>query len=571
MEKRWTVLEKTDEALIDELVRTIHVDPILANLLGQRTVTDFDTAKAFFRPALEDLHDPFLMKDMDIAIGRLTSAIRNGEKIMIYGDYDVDGTTSVALVYSFLRRYYPNLEFYIPDRYKEGYGISSQGIEAAADAGCRLIISLDCGIKAVNKVKYATKFGIDFIVCDHHTPGEQLPEAVACLDPKRPDCPYPFKDLSGCGVGFKFMQAFCRHNGYPEEDLYEYLDLVAVSVASDIVSITGENRIMAAFGLERLNRTPRTGLQSIIRIANMENREFVLSDIVFKIGPRINAAGRIESGRDAVELLISEDEMLAKRMSDNINVHNETRKDLDRLTTQEALDMLNSNPSERDKKSTVLFKPDWHKGVIGIVASRLMDHYYRPTVILTESQGVATGSARSVQGFDLYSAIESCSDLLINFGGHMYAAGLTMSIEHVEEFKQRFEDWVRAHILPEHLVPQIEIDAEISLKNINAKFFRILKQFMPFGPGNMKPLFLTRRVIDYGTSKVVGKNRDHLKLEIIDEHSSSIIQGVGFSMGEHIDKIKSGDPFDVVYSIEENVFNGKTSIQIMVKDLRFPY
>ncbi|MCA1745338.1 MAG: DHH family phosphoesterase [Bacteroidales bacterium] len=481
MEKRWTILEKTDEALINELVETINVDPILANLLGQRAVKDFDTAKSFFRPALEDLHDPFLMKDMDIAIGRLNSAIRNGEKIMIYGDYDVDGTTSVALVYSFLRRYYPNLEFYIPDRYKEGYGVSSQGIEAAADAGCRLIISLDCGIKAVNKVKYATKFGIDFIVCDHHTPGEQLPEAVACLDPKRPDCPYPFKDLSGCGVGFKFMQAFCRHNGYPEEDLYEYLDLVAVSVASDIVSITGENRIMATFGLERLNTSPRTGLQSIIRMANMENREFVLSDIVFKIGPRINAAGRIQSGRDAVELLISEDESLAKRMSDNINVHNETRKDLDRLTTQEALEMLNSNPS------------------------------------------------------------------------------------------QRFEDWVASHILPEQLVPQIEIDAEISLKDINSKFFRILKQFMPFGPGNMKPLFVTRRVIDYGTSKVVGKNKDHLKLELIEEHSSSIIQGVGFSMGEHIDKVKSGDPFDVVYSIEENVFNGKTSIQIMVKDLRFPH
>jgi len=571
MEKRWTIIKKTEKALIDELVRTINVDPILANLLGQRSITDFDSAKAFFRPSLEDLHDPFLMKDMDVAIDRLSSAIRNGEKIMIYGDYDVDGTTSVALVYSFLRRYYPNLEFYIPDRYKEGYGVSSQGVEAAADAGCRLIISLDCGIKAVNKVKYASKFGIDFIVCDHHTPADELPEAVACLDPKRIDCDYPFKDLSGCGVGFKFMQAFCRHNGYSEEDLFEYLDLVAVSIASDIVSITGENRVMAGFGLKKLNSSPSIGLQSIIRIANMENREFMLSDIVFKIGPRINAAGRIESGRDAVELLISEDENLAKRMSDDINVHNETRKDLDRLTTQEALDMLNSNSSEKDKKSTVLFKPDWHKGVIGIVASRLTDYYYRPTVILTESKGVATGSARSVQGFDLYSAIESCSDLLTSFGGHMYAAGLTMPIDNVEKFKEGFEAYVSEHILPEQLVPQIEIDAEISLKDINDKFFRILKQFMPFGPGNMKPVFMTSRVIDYGTSKVVGKNKDHLKLEIIDENSGSIVQGIGFSMGQHIDRIKTGEPFDVVYSVEENVFNGKTSIQIMVRDIRFPY
>ncbi len=571
MERRWKIKGESDPDIVKSLSQAINVDEILSRLLVQRGVDTFEQAKAFFRPSIDDLHDPFLMKDMDKAVDRLNSAIRNGEKILIYGDYDVDGTTSVALVYSFLRPYYNNLDFYIPNRYSEGYGVSTQGIDYAADSGCRLIISLDCGVKAVNKIAYAKKHGIDFIVCDHHTPGDTLPDAYACLDPKRNDCTYPEKELSGCGVGFKFMQAFCRKNGYDEELLYNYLDLVAVSIASDIVPITGENRVMAAIGLNKLNTNPSTGLKSIIRIANMENREFLISDIVFKIGPRINAAGRIESGRDAVELLISRDEPLAARMSESINVCNETRKDLDRLTTQEALEMINSSESLQKLKSTVLFKPEWHKGVIGIVASRLTEHYYRPTIIITESQGLATGSARSVDGFDLYKAIESCSDLLENFGGHMYAAGLTMKIENIPQFTQRFEQYVSDNILPEQLIPQIEIDAEIQLKIITPKFYRILKQFTPFGPGNMKPVFVTRRVMDYGTSKLVGKDRDHVKLEIIEECSGSIVQGIGFSMGKYIQKIKSGDPFDICYTIEENVYNGNVSIQIMVKDIRFPY
>ena len=506
---------------------------------------------------------------MDKAVARLQSAMRNGEKVLIYGDYDVDGTTSVALMYSFLRHYYSNIEFYIPDRYKEGYGVSQKGIDFAADSNCRLIVSIDCGIKAVEKVGYARKHGIDFIICDHHTPGDTLPDAVACLDPKRTDCSYPEKNLSGCGVGFKLLQAFCQEQGIFEEQLYKYLDLVAVSIASDIVPITGENRVLASLGLNKLNSKPLTGLKSIIQVANMEGREFLISDIVFKIGPRINAAGRIESGRDAVELLISEDESLAQRMSSDINVCNETRKDLDRIITQEAMDMIAGNEQNMTRKSTVLFSPEWHKGVIGIVASRLIEFYYRPTVILTQSQGKATGSARSVDGFDLYKAIDACSDLLDNFGGHMYAAGLTMKVENIPLFMERFEKYVSDNILPHQLVPQIEIDAEIMLRHINQKFYGILKQFTPFGPGNMKPVFVTRNVIDYGTSKLVGKDRDHLKLEIIEEHSSSIVQGIGFSMGGFMERIKTGEPFDVCYTIEENVFNGTTSLQIMVKDIRF--
>ena len=569
MEKRWNIKVPAKPELIARLSQELNIDEVLSELLVQRGVQTFEEARAFFRPSLNDLHDPFLMKDMDKAIARTRSAMRNGEKILVYGDYDVDGTTSVALVYSFLRHFYSNLEFYIPDRYMEGYGVSEKGIDFAADSNCRLVIALDCGIKAVEKVEYARKHGIDFIICDHHTPGDILPNAWACLDPKRVDCPYPDKNLSGCGVGFKFLQAFCREQGIAEELLYNYLDLVAVSIASDIVPITGENRVLAALGLKKLNTNPLTGLKSIIKVANMEGKEFLISDIVFKIGPRINAAGRIESGGDAVELLISENESLAQRMSTDINVCNETRKDLDRLITQEALDMIAGNETLRSRKSTVLYNPDWHKGVIGIVASRLTEAYYRPTVILTESQGKATGSARSVDEFDLYKAIDACSDLLENFGGHMYAAGLTMKIENIPAFMERFEQVVSETILPHQLIPQIEIDAEIMLRHITPKFYRILKQFTPFGPGNMKPVFVTRNVFDYGTSKLVGKERDHLKLELIEEHSGSIVQGIGFSMGGFINQIKSGQPFDVCYTIEENVFNGVTSLQMMVKDIRF--
>ncbi|MBN2744621.1 MAG: single-stranded-DNA-specific exonuclease RecJ [Marinilabiliaceae bacterium] len=570
MEKRWTIKQPGDEATVRELAESLNISPVLANLLVQRGVTNFNEARAFFRPQLTDLHDPFLMKDMNLAIDRIDEAIRNNERILIYGDYDVDGTTSVALVYSFLKNYHPNLDFYIPNRYEEGYGVSIKGIDYAAETGCSLVISLDCGIKAVEKVEYARSQKIEFIICDHHTPGDKLPQAVACLDPKRLDCPYPDKNLSGCGVGFKLMQAWCRQNQVSEEPLFEFLDLVAVSIASDIVPIVGENRVMAHYGLKKLNASPSTGLSSIIKISGMEGREMNISDIVFKIGPRINAAGRIDSGRDAVDLLVSENESLAEKMSIDINVCNETRKDLDRNITQEALELIASDKSLLSRKTTVLFKPEWHKGVVGIVASRLTEHYYRPTVILTESKGLATGSARSVEGFDLYKAIDACSDLLENFGGHMYAAGLTLKPQNVPAFIEKFERVVSESIHPDLLVPQIEIDAELHLRDIDDKFYRILKQFHPFGPGNMKPIFATYDVFDYGTSKAVGKEKEHLKLELIEEHSAAIKQGVAFGMSQHLPRIKNGEAFHVCYSIEENIFNGITSLQVMVRDVKFP-
>ena len=569
MDRCWNIKPPANPEKIKILCDELKIDRVIAELLIQRGISTFDEAKAFFRPQLADLHNPFLMKDMGKAVERLFAAIQNNEKIMVYGDYDVDGTTSVALVYSFLRKYYQNIEFYIPDRYKEGYGVSIKGIEFAASEGISLIIALDCGIKSVEKIGRAKELGIDFIICDHHTPGEKLPETVACLDAKRPDCDYPDKNLSGCGVGFKLMQAFCQKMNIDERNLYECLDLVAVSIASDIVPIIGENRVLAYYGLKKLNSNPSVGLQSIIRVANMESKEFLISDIVFKIGPRINAAGRIESGSDAVKLLVSEDEAAAFEISANINACNETRKDLDRNITLEALDKIAGCEELKNRKTTVLYDAEWHKGVVGIVASRLTETYYRPTIILTESKGFATGSARSVEGFDLYKAIDTCSDLLENFGGHIYAAGLTLKLENLPLFTRRFEEVVSETILPEQLIPKIDIDAEIKLGDITPKLYRILKQFMPFGPGNMKPVFVTRNVIDYGTSKLVGKDRSHLKLEIIDEHSSSIVQGIGFAMGEHIKRIKRGELFDVCYTIEENEYNGKTTIQIMVKDIRF--
>ncbi|MCU4155095.1 single-stranded-DNA-specific exonuclease RecJ [Carboxylicivirga sp. A043] len=571
MEKRWSIRPESDEDIIAHLSEVLNINRVLANLLVQRGVTNYDEAKAFFRPKLTDLHNPFLMKDMEEAVHRIVKAFDNNEKILIYGDYDVDGTTSVALVYSFLSLHYNQIDYYIPNRYEEGYGISYKGIDYAADNDITLVIALDCGIKAVEKMDYAREKGIEFIICDHHTPGDVLPNAAACLDPKRHDCNYPDKNLSGCGVGFKLMQGFCRFKDYKESQLYDLIDLVAVSIASDIVPIVGENRIMAYYGLEKLNSNPGIGLSSIIKIAGMEGREITISDIVFKIGPRINAAGRIDAGSDAVDLLVSRDSGNAGIMSKDIDECNETRKDLDRSITIEAHDLIATNPELLNKKSTVLYNKDWHKGVIGIVASRLTESFYRPTVILTESKGLATGSARSVEGFDLYKAIESCSDLLENFGGHMYAAGLTLKIEHIPEFQRRFEQYVEDNITPDQLIPQIEIDSKLHLKDINPKFYRILKQFRPFGPGNMKPVFSSERVFDYGTSKCVGKDRDHLKLEIIEEHSAAIKQGIAFSMGHIIDNIKSNDPFDICYTVEENVYNGITSLQVMVKDIKFPY
>lgn len=571
MEKRWSIKPEGDQGTIDHLSEVLNINHVLANLLAQRGVTNYDEAKAFFRPKLTDLHNPFLMKDMEKAIHRIEKAFDAGERIMIYGDYDVDGTTSVALVYSFLSLHYDNLDYYIPNRYEEGYGISLKGIDHAAETGCTLVIALDCGIKAVEKMEYAREKGVEFIICDHHTPGDTLPVSAACLDPKRNDCTYPDKNLSGCGVGFKLMQGFCRYKDYKESQLYDLLDLVAVSIASDIVPIVGENRIMAYYGLEKLNSNPGTGLKSIIKIAGMEGREITISDIVFKIGPRINAAGRIDAGSDAVDLLVSRDAVQACQMSEDINVSNETRKDLDRSITLEAHEMISSSPELLSRKSTVLYNPEWHKGVIGIVASRLTESFYRPTVILTQSQGLATGSARSVEGFDLYKAIDSCSDLLENFGGHMYAAGLTMKVENIPVFMERFDKYVEEHILPEQLIPQIEIDSLLHLKAINPKFYRILKQFRPFGPGNMRPIFASERVFDYGTSKNVGKDRDHLKVELIEEHSAAIKQGIAFSMGHALEKIKSNNPFDICYSVEENFYNGITTLQVMIKDIKFPY
>ncbi len=571
MDKIWNIKDFGDKEKVKHLSEVLNIDTYLSNLLVQRGVENFDEAKAFFRPDYDHLYDPFLMKDMDNAINRLEQAIANNEKVFIYGDYDVDGTTSVALVYSFLSKYFHNLDFYIPDRYDEGYGISYKGIDYFAEEKCSLVIALDCGIKAVDKIDYAKEKGIDFIICDHHTPGDVLPAAAACLDPKRDDCFYPDRNLSGCGVGFKFIQAYCKRHQIDYHEVYEYLDLVAVSIASDIVPIIGENRVLAYFGLQKLNSNPGTGLKHIIKVAGMAGREMTISDIVFKIGPRINAAGRIESGRDAVALLVTKDEELASNMSVEIDKCNDTRKGFDRDITQQALDLIASDKEMKDKKTTVLFEPEWHKGVIGIVASRLTESYYRPTVIMTESKGFATGSARSVEGFDLYKAIDACSDLLENFGGHMYAAGLTMKIENIPEFKKRFEQYVEANITPEQLIPQIEVDEEISLQNINDKFFRILKQFRPFGPGNLKPVFATKKVFDYGTSKRVGKDQDHLKVELIEEKSGSIKQGIAFSMGGLLDKLQTGNPFDICYTIEENVYNGRSSIQMMLKDVKFPY
>ncbi len=571
MEKTWNIKESGEEEKIEHLSSVLNIDRFLSNLLVQRGVQTFDEAKAFFRPDYEHLHDPFLMKDMDRAIDRLDKAIENNEKVFVYGDYDVDGTTSVSLVYSFLSEYFDNLQFYIPNRYEEGYGISYKGIDFFAEEKCSLVVALDCGIKAVEKIEYAKEKGIDFIICDHHTPGDTLPDAAACLDPKRKDCNYPDEHLSGCGVGFKFIQAYCKRHKIDYHKAYEYLDLVAVSIASDIVPIIGENRVLAYYGLQKLNTNPSVGLKHIIKVAGMQGREITISDIVFKIGPRINAAGRIDSGGDAVNLLITEDEGLANSMSIDIDKCNDTRKGFDRDITQQALELIAGNKELQDRKSTVLYQPEWHKGVIGIVASRLTEYYYRPTVILTESKGFATGSARSVEGFDLYKAIDHCSDLLENFGGHMYAAGLTLKIENIEEFKRRFEDYVDTHITPDQMIPQIEVDEEIGLRDINDKFFRILKQFRPFGPGNLKPVFVTKRVFDYGTSKKVGKDQDHLKVELIEEKSGSIKQGIGFSMGNDLEKLQTGNPFDVCYTIEENVYNGRSSIQMMLKDMKFPY
>ena len=557
-----------DGETVARLSSELGIDPVLARLLVQRGIGTFQEARAFFRPSLDNLHDPFLMKDMDKAVERVEAAVRSGEKILVYGDYDVDGTTAVSLVYSFLQRLTRNVDFYVPDRYDEGYGVSYKGIDWAADNGFGLIITLDCGIKANDKVSYAAGKGIDVIVCDHHLPENDLPAAVAVLDPKRSDCGYPFDDLSGCGVGFKLVQAYSQKNGIPFESLIPLLDLLVVSISSDLVSVVGENRILAHFGLKQLNENPRKGLLAMIHLSGLDPEHITIDDIVFKIGPRINAAGRMESGRMAVELLTAGSDEVAARIGSEINRYNNERKNIDREITREALEMVRSGNCLSARNATIVYNPSWHKGVVGIVASRLVEAFYRPTIVLTKSNGFVTGSARSVHGFDLYDAIESCADLLENFGGHLYAAGLTLKEENLPEFCERIENFIEKHINEDMLTPVIMIDTILDFSQITPKFFRILKQFQPFGPGNNAPVFLTENVYDNGNVRKVGADGGHLKLELIQESQPyRSISAIAFNKSEHFDHIKAGNPIDVCYSIVENYYRGIANLQLRIKDL----
>ena len=570
VEKIWKLREGTDMDNVRQLSSELGVDPVLAELLVQRGVCTFEQARSFFRPNLDDLHDPFLMTDMEKAVERVHQAVVSREKILVYGDYDVDGTTAVSLVYSFLLRLTRQLDFYIPERYDEGYGVSYKGIDWAAENGFGLIITLDCGIKANEKVEYARSKGIDMIICDHHLPENELPKAVAVLDPKREDCFYPFDDLSGCGVGFKLVQAYSQRYNIPFETLIPLLDLLVVSIASDLVSVSGENRILAHYGLKQLNSNPREGLLAMIQLSGLEPGHLTIDDIVFKIGPRINAAGRMESGRIAVELLTACDVNEAIRIGNEINEHNNERKNIDRRITQEALEMVESGKCLTSGKATIVYNPQWHKGVVGIVASRLVEAYYKPTIVFTMSQeDLVTGSARSVHGFDLYDAIESCSDLLENFGGHLYAAGLTLKEENLPEFCKRIEKHISGKIIPEMQTPVVDIDAMLNFSQITPKFLRILKQFQPFGPGNTAPVFRTDNVYDNGMGRKVGAEGGHLKLELIQEsHPYHHISAIAFNMADYFNHIKAGNPIDVCYSIVENYYRGTSNTQLRVKDLR---
>ncbi|TYR33946.1 single-stranded-DNA-specific exonuclease RecJ [Sphingobacterium phlebotomi] len=564
MQKRWVVKPKNNVQKTNKLCDELGINAVIAELLLNRDIETYQQAKHFFRPSFDLLHDPFLMKDMDKAISRIERAIGNKEKILIYGDYDVDGTTAVSVVYSFFRDFHSGLEFYIPDRYLEGYGISFTGIDYAAENGFSLIIALDCGIKAIEKINYAKAKGIDFIIGDHHLPGSTIPDAVAVLDPKRVDCPYPYKELSGCGIGFKLIQAFVQKNDMDTQLAYQYLDLVAVSIASDIVPITGENRVLTHFGLKKLNTNPSCGLQALINLSSNKSGHFSVGDIVFQIGPRINAAGRIEHAKDAVKLLISKSLAEAEAYSTTVDDQNTVRKGFDFKITEEALDILDNDEVLKQRKSTVLFKADWHKGVIGIVASRLTEKYYRPTVILTQTNGHIAGSARSVLGFDLYEALSECADLLDQYGGHKYAAGLTMRVENVPAFQEKFEAVVQNSITPEMLQQEVRIETELNLKNIDNKFYRLLKQFEPFGPQNEAPVLLTRKV--QGSGYIVGTN--HIKISIKQEDSMSF-DCIGFGLAEYINHINAGHPFDICYTIEENNWRGKKNLQLNIKAIRY--
>ncbi len=569
MNHKWNYLTITpeQEEISQMLARETGISPVLARLLAQRGVETPVEAKKFFRPQLPDLHDPFLMNDMDVAVDRLNEAMGKKERILVYGDYDVDGTTSVSLVYKFLQQYYSNIDYYIPDRYEEGYGVSIKGIDYAVETEVKLIIVLDCGIKAVEEITYAKEKGVDFIICDHHVPDDVLPPAVAILNPKREDNTYPYVHLSGCGVGFKFMQAFAMNNGIEFHNLIPLLDLVAVSVASDIVPIMGENRILTHHGLKQLNSNPSVGLKAIIDICGLTEKDITVSDIVFKIGPRINASGRIQNGKEAVDLLIEKDFSAALEKANQINQYNETRKDLDKNMTEEANVIVTDLDGLAERRSIVLYNENWHKGVIGIVASRLTEVYYKPAVVLTRTDDMATGSARSVSGFDVYKAIEHCRDLLENFGGHTYAAGLSMKVENVPLFTQRFETFVAEHILPDQLSPVINIDALIDFRDITSKFFSDLKKFNPYGPDNNKPVFCTHHVYDYGTSKVVGRDQEHIKLELVDNKSNNVMNGIAFGQSSHVRYIKTKRSFDICYTIEENTHK-RGDVQLQIEDIK---
>lgn len=593
MKKNWVITEKGDEQVVNNLAQELDINKHIANLLVQRGVRTFEEARSFFRPELSHLHDPFLMKDMDKAVSRIQKAIRQKEKILVYGDYDVDGTTAVSLVYSFLKKIGADLDFYIPNRYSEGYGISKQGIDFAAENNFKLVIALDCGIKAVDKIEYAKTKNVEFIIGDHHRPGDVLPAAVAVLDPKREDCSYPFKELSGCGVGFKLIQAIAQNKQIPFKQLEEYLDLVAISIAADIVPLTGENRVLAFFGLKRINTAPRKGVEAILKYTSVRksrprnlnraqevfDKPLGISDLVFQVGPRINAAGRIESGKESVRLLVSKTQEEADIIADQINDLNTERRSLDSKITEEALAMLENDPEEKNKKSNIVYKSDWSKGVIGIVASRLIENYYKPSIVFTESNGLLTASCRSVHGFDIYDAIESCKDHLEHFGGHTYAAGLSIKPENLEAFSNCFEKYVQENITEASLTPQIKIDLELSLNDLNQKFYRVLKQFAPFGPGNMLPVFQTNELIDTGKSRIVGEK--HIKLDVVNKNTSGYpVAGIAFQQADKFGLIKSGSDyyknqssenqavFNLCFALEENEWNGVRNLQLNVKDIK---
>lgn len=569
MNYKWKFEPHTEEQreaaakLSDEL----NISPIIAKMLIRRGISDVQDAKKYFRPQLHDLHDPFLMKDMDKAVDRLNEAMGRKERILVYGDYDVDGCTSVALVYRFLQQFYSNIDYYIPDRYEDGYGVSIQGVDYAAESGVKLVIVLDCGIKAIEEIAYAKTKGIDFIICDHHVPDDELPQAAAILNAKRKDATYPYKDLSGCGVGFKFMQAFTISNGINFSNLIPLLDMVAVSIASDIVPIMGENRILAFHGLRQINNSPSTGLKAVIDICGLGNKDVTMSDIIFKIGPRINASGRMQNGKESVALLVEHNYDKALKRAELINQYNEERKELDKRMTEEASKIVASMPDLAEKAAIVIYNEDWHKGVIAIVASRLTEIYHCPAVVLTRCGDTVTGSARSVNGFDVYKAIDSCRDLLENFGGHTYAAGLSLNVNNLEEFSRRFEQYVAENIEPEQTDPILEIDDEINFRDITPKFHNDLKRMRPYGPENTKPIFCTRQVYDYGTSKVVGREQEHIKLELVDNKSNNVMNGIAFGQSSQVRFIKSKSSFGIVYSVEENTHK-RGEIQLQIEDIK---